>query len=95
MQEGDLIKVTVEIRLPKSAADEEVDDWLRFNLLQCGSISQKNPLYGECPEDFGPFGLDWEATGMRGRKEEYDHQPTEGGGVKYKVKYIRENAVKG
>jgi hypothetical protein len=93
MQEGDLIKVEIEIRLPKTATIQEVTDWLRFNLLQSGSISQSNPLYHECPEDFGPFGLDWEFTGEKGRKEEYGHEPTENGGVKYKVKYIREKAA--
>lgn len=92
MPEGSLLKVTIEVRLPAAATEDEVDAWLRFDFRDNGSIDSDNPLLHFSAEPWGSFGsFEWEPTGEIGRREEYDSVPTDGGGRRYKVRYHRDH----
>ena len=52
--EGLLVKVTMEVRVPKAATANEIDEWLRYSLGANGSCSMKNPLLDCAVETFGP-----------------------------------------
>jgi hypothetical protein len=88
--EGELIKVELEIRVPKAATEKQVKEWIHFSLLQNGSIGPENPLYNErCDSWWGPFGMSWKSTGMIGRREEFDRVKTDDG-ERYRVRYHRD-----
>ena len=88
--EGELVKVELEIRVPISATEEEVEAWLRFELHDNGSIASGNPLLGNSVETWGAFGFDWTPTGYVGIREEYDRVDLPNGGWRCKVKHRRE-----
>lgn len=94
LPEGALVTVELEVRIPLSATVDEVDEWLANAFRASGSIHMSNPLMHCEPEPFGSS-FDWNPTGMIGRREEFDHQQTENGGQKYRVRYIREPQTTG
>ena len=55
------VRVTFDVELPNiEATDEEVEEWLRFNLHDNGSMSMKNPLADEEVEPVFPsFYIEW------------------------------------
>lgn len=87
-QEGELIKVEMEIRLPAAATPQQVKQWIEYETHRCGSISNSNPLLHHEMEVFGGE-LHWDFTGYTGREEKFDERPTERG-VTYRVRYVRE-----
>ncbi len=91
--EGLLVKVTMEIRVPKAATDDEIDEWLRFSLGANGSCSGKNPLINSAVEPFGGFGFDWEDTGQTGREERILKEERADGSKLYSVRHHRERVV--
>lgn len=86
--EGALITVEFEMRLPISATDDEIDEWIKYE-LGGGSISGKNPLSAHELEYWHmPPMLD--RTGYVGRIEDTGHTPTDNGGIRFNRRYIRE-----
>ena len=86
IEEGRLIKVEVDIRLPVAATLDDIETWIDYALLQRGGIGPENPLMNHGAEPFGePMLTD---TLTNGRREEYGHQKTETG-TRYKVRYVR------
>jgi hypothetical protein len=84
---GSLIRVTFEMRLPTAASEDQVDEWVGFE-LGGGSMSVDNPLCSYDLESWGysPLLTD---TGMVGRTEETDREAIPGG-TSCRVRYIRE-----
>lgn len=92
MPEGGIIKLTFELRLSKAATEDQVEEWLRFAVLQNGSIAGDNPLINENADSFGPPpSIDWTYTGMIGRTEKFNVVKTETG-ERYSIRYLRERA---
>lgn len=89
VQQGELIKVSFEVRVPKSATVREVEEWVRFSCGDTGSCSTKNPLLNDAVEPWG-MSFDLEFTGYIGRRIEGPHEKTENGGERYNVSYKRE-----
>lgn len=87
---GALIEVKVEIRLPVAATIENVDQWIRYALLQNGGISFDNPLLNAEPEEFDRT-LNWQWHGLVGRREEFDHRDDPDGSKSFRVRFIRES----
>lgn len=85
---GRLIKAEFEFRLPVDATHAQIEEWVRFEALKVGTLTSANPLSGHELEGFTGMVLLTD-TGMQGRREEYDHQPAEGGGTAYRVRYVR------
>lgn len=44
MKAGDKVRVEFELVLPADATEQQVDDWIRFELNLHGSLSLSNPL---------------------------------------------------
>jgi len=56
---GTVLEIKFNIKLPKAASEEEVNEWLQFELNVNGSMKIANPLHGEMVEpDMFTFG--WE-----------------------------------
>lgn len=71
---GALVKVTMVIRLPHAATEDQVDEWLRYSCGHQGGCSMKNPLLNGEAEPWGGYGsFEWEDTGYVGEREEFDH----------------------
>jgi hypothetical protein len=88
---GTLVKVTMEVQLPVAATEDQVDEWLRYEMHATGSMTADNPLGQYEPEPFGPKDFSWVETGRVGRREEFGHEKTETG-TRYRVRYIKEPA---
>lgn len=88
MKEGELVEVTLAVRVPVKATHDQVDEWLHFVCGDNGSISSGNPLVHEELEPWGASGIEWRVTGYVGVREEYDHEERPDGRY-YKVRYRR------
>ena len=90
--EGLLVKVTMEIRVPKAATAAEIDEWLRYSLGDSGPCSMKNPLVDCAVETFGPSGFDCKRSDEIGREERTLKEERADGSKIYSVRFIREQA---
>ena len=43
-KDGDLFKVTFDVRLPCNATGKQIEEWLNFSLNWRGQIMKANPL---------------------------------------------------
>ena len=87
-QEGELVKVSMEVRIPTAATVEDVNEWLQFN-FGAGSCKNGNPLSVYCVEPFGPsFDCEW--MGQIGRVERNLKEERADGSKIYSVRYCRE-----
>lgn len=86
---GALLEVKVEIRLPAAASIEDVDEWIRYAMLQSGGVSCDNPLINAEPEEFGRT-LNWQWHGLVGRTEVFDLREFPDGSKTYRTRFIRE-----
>lgn len=91
LEAGRLVKVTMEIRLPVAATEDQVESWLRHELAGLGSCAASNPLLAHDPEVFGD-NFSWDDTGIIGHREEFGHV-TEGSTTTSQVRYRRERAA--
>lgn len=48
-----VIKLEVHLVLPVAATRDQVDEWVGYEILQDGSISNDNPLLSCAPQAFG------------------------------------------
>ncbi len=87
LPKGRLVRVEFEVCLPAAATDSQVEQWLNLH-MGCGSMAGNNPLMHKMPVPF-EYELLLTDTQMIGRRVEYDHKPTNNGGVSYKVRYVR------
>ncbi|WP_341702595.1 hypothetical protein [Ferrovibrio sp.] len=84
---GRLVRVEFEVCLPAAATTDQVEDWLNLH-MGCGGMFNDNPLSPHSPEPF-TMQMVLTDTKMNGRREEYDHRQTEGGGTTYRVRFVR------
>lgn len=77
---GRVIEVNLKVVVPETVTPEELDDWLKHNLIASGGIHQDNPLYPVEPEGE----LDWEDTGCY-RKTEVSGVRFEGDTTYYRI----------
>lgn len=89
LPEGSLVTVTMEVRIPRAATREQIEEWAEHNIGQTGSISIHNPLYPHEPEAWGSGGVLLTDTGLVGTRHEYGHEAIPGGGRRYNVRYSR------
>lgn len=87
VQESEIVKVEMTIRVPAGATEDQVEEWLRFELHAGGSISNENPLLRFSPESWGNFGFSWSREGSIGVREEFDHEELGEGRRRYRVRY--------
>ena len=62
IEAGTEIAISLKIKLPTAATEDQINEWLRFQLNDNGSMSVSNPLVHKTIEPVFPFGLDWSAT---------------------------------
>ncbi len=67
--EGALVEVTLTIRMPCSAAPDQLDEWLAFEVGGGGTLRNDNPLREHERESWGGKRPQWRDTGLRGRSE--------------------------
>lgn len=88
VEEGTILRVTMEVRLPVAATADQISEWLKSEVGQFGGVSISNPLRIEGPQAFG-YEVNWDDTGMTGREEEYDRVDHGDGRSTYKTRLIR------
>jgi len=87
LPEGSIIRVDFEVRLPNAATRKQIEEWIEF-ALGAGCMSADNPL-SDADLEAWAHSANITDTGMRGWREEFDHEITERG-RSYKVRYRRE-----
>lgn len=85
--EGEIVTITMSVRIPAAATEEQTEEWLRFQLRDGGGLTADNPLDRHDVETWGNFGFEWERDGVRGIREEFDHEDLPSGGKRYRVRY--------
>ena len=86
--EGELVRVSMEVRVPVPASTEDVEEWLRFSLGANGSCKGDNPLLSHCVEPFGSS-FDCEFLNETGSEVRTLREEREDGTKVYSVHYKR------
>ena len=87
VEEGEIVTVTMRVRVPAAATEEQLSEWLRFELGDGCGIPVDNPLNQHDVETWGSFGFDWKRDGVRGICEKFDHEDLPDGGKRYRVRH--------
>lgn len=90
LPEGTLIEVSLTVRLPAAATDEQIQEWLNAEVASFGGMGEDNPLWNDAVESWANNDVDWSDTGRSGREETYDHEDLGDGRKRWKVRYISE-----
>lgn len=89
MREGELVEVKMTVRIPKAATVDDVEEWLRFEFRDNGSMRNANPLSSCEPEPWGSSRFEWEPLGEIGTRRESDHWEKPDGSRGCTVHYAR------
>ena len=87
VEEGEIVTVTMRVRVPAAATEEQLNEWLHHYLAQDGDLPNDNPLSNDEPEAWANCGFAWKRDGFRGLLEEYGHENLSDGGRRYFVRY--------
>ena len=87
VEEGEIVTVTMRVRVPAAATEEQLNEWLHHYIAQDGDLPNDNPLSNDEPEAWASFGFEWKRDGLRGISEEFDYEDLPDGGKRYRVRH--------
>jgi hypothetical protein len=90
VRSGELLEVSLQIRVPRYVSFEQAREWLRYHLGDGGSVSLDNPLLDFKPETFGARGFACRSLDAIGHEEIGQRERTVDGGFRMEVHRWRE-----
>jgi len=87
VEEGEIVTVIMRVRVPRAATEDQLDEWLRFEIGGGSSLDMGNPLSKHEPQEWGNNNFEWTRDGVRGFREEFDHEDLGENHKRYRVRY--------